>query len=98
MHTFQVRAVSLRLGSPLSPDPSPAQRSFVLVAPPPPPAPDTAITAGPDEGSTVIGTISGGTLGTNLFFDFSSIGGEDPYFECSLDGQPFERCYSGSPV
>ena len=54
-----------------------------------PPAPDTVITSGPAEGSTVSGS-------GPISFSFEAIGGEDPVFECSIDGAAFNACSSGN--
>jgi hypothetical protein len=61
----------------------------------PPPAPDTMITGGPAEGSTV--QIPPYSAPPQVFvqWQFQAVGGEDPIFECSDDGEPFERCSPG---
>lgn len=58
--------------------------------PEPPPAPDTRITSGPAEGSTVSSPYSSAPV----TFEFVAEGGEDPHFECSVDGAAFMACSS----
>ena len=58
--------------------------------PAPPPAPDTRITSGPAEGSTV----SSPDGYAPITFEFVAEGGEDPHFECSIDGAEFMACSS----
>jgi hypothetical protein len=62
---------------------------------PAPPAPDTTITGGPEEGSSVAAEAPVGPPIVFLHFDFAAIGGEDPIFECSIDGAPFLPCAPG---
>jgi hypothetical protein len=61
----------------------------------PPPAPDTIITGGPAEGSTVQIPPYSAPPQVFLQFQFQAVGGEDPVFECSVDGEAFEPCSSG---
>jgi hypothetical protein len=58
--------------------------------PEPPPAPDTRITSGPAEGSTVSPQYGSAFV----TFEFVAEGGEDPHFECSVDGGEFMACSS----
>jgi hypothetical protein len=79
-HTFRVRAIA---GG--QTDPTPATRNFnVNVGTP---TPDTTITAGPDEGSTVQ------TQSVTFSFTSPATGAT---FECSIDGADFTPC--GSPL
>ena len=76
-YTFEVRAVDEFN----RPDPTPASYTWTFTAPPP----DTNITGGPDEGSTV---------GSNsATFAFSS-NQDGSTFECKLDDEAFESCAS----
>lgn len=61
----------------------------------PPPAPDTVITGGPAEGSTVQIPPYSAPPQVFLQWQFQAVGGEDPVFECSDDGEPFEPCSPG---
>jgi hypothetical protein len=61
----------------------------------PPPAPDTVITSGPADGSTVQVPPYSAPPQVFISFQFEAVGGEDPIFECSIDSGPFEPCASG---
>lgn len=54
-----------------------------------PPAPDTVITSGPEDGSTLNGADG------PFSWEFQAIGGENPTFECSYDGGSWFPCSSG---
>ena len=77
-HTFEVRAIDEFENV----DPTPAKRTFTVIADLEPP--QTTITSGPAEGSTVFATPT---------FEFES--SEEGEFECELDSEGFSLC--GSP-
>ena len=60
------------------------------------PAPDTQITEGPANGSTVQGTrFPDGTVLAFVDIDVAAVGGVDPFFECGEDGGAFNFCGVG---